>query len=183
MLTQWLLPIRQAPVYSIDSKSPWPLLFVVVASALLVHQRRRFPALLAAWAFFAVAVAPVLLYSARGQPLYLHDYHAYLPTLGFCVVAGAALARFPLPAAALAAGLGLVANAQARVWRDSTTLWRSALAVDPDSRHALFRLSLALQTEGRWEEAVVPAERLYALDPAKGEKILAAARAGLVRAR
>lgn len=178
--TKWLAPVKLLPVYEVGAGAGvWPLLGAAALTGGLVLLRRRRPELLAAWAFFCAALAPVLLFSAPGEPLALHDYHAYLACAGFAALAGAGLARVPAAGWLLVAGLAFGARAQALVWRDSETLWRATLAKAPASPHALFRLSLELQRQGRFEEALVPAEKLYALDERRGRSVLEAARAGV----
>jgi Flp pilus assembly protein TadD len=54
---------------------------------------------------------------------------------------------------------------QSEVWKDSETLWRYALAIDPQSAFAHFQLGAALSAVGRTEEARTEIERAVELLP------------------
>lgn len=146
-------------------------LAVVLAFALAFGLRRRMPALLAALVAFAVIVSPVLGVLQSGPQL-VADRYSYLSGLPLALLAGGALvalAARAAPGRALALGVGglwigavaLLGASQVRVWRDSETLWRHALAVDPGSAFAatklaqveLARADLAAEAGGR-EDAV-----------------------------
>lgn len=173
---KWIAPARLLPVYETSaSAAALAVVAALTVGAWLVRRRR--PELFAAWAWFVAALLPVLAFSEPGRPIALHDYHAYLACAGFAVLAGAGLSRAPVLGFVLCAGLAFGARAQSLTWRDSETLWRAALAKTPDSPHALFRLALELRRQGRTAEALVPAERLYALDPERGRSIVSALKA------
>jgi tetratricopeptide (TPR) repeat protein len=61
--------------------------------------------------------------------------------------------------------LGALTAAQTRVWRDSTTLWRHAVALDPASAFAHFHLARALAIFGQRQEARAEFDRAIALVP------------------
>ncbi|HEV8112725.1 MAG TPA: tetratricopeptide repeat protein [Planctomycetota bacterium] len=107
--------------------------FVVLLTAALVAARRRAPGLLAAWIAYAIAIAPVLGFAQAG-PQIAADRYSYLACLPFALLAGVAAARWVHPAlvGVVLAALAAATFAQARVWRNSTSLWEHAIAIDPD---------------------------------------------------
>jgi Tfp pilus assembly protein PilF len=177
---------------------------VVALTAALVSLRRRWPAALAAWIAYAVALTPVLGLVQVWRQIVAERY-SYLACLGFALLGGGALlsllrrastARAPAtasraPAATpsvatrppadappalagraaaivAAAALLLLALAaltarQVHVWHDSETLWRSALASQPDNYLAHQSLGVELVRQGRLREAEESYRRSLAL--------------------
>ena len=167
-----LAPFRLSPLYSLPAKIDflaWPFLlsglFVAAATAAVFALRRRWPSLPAAWAFYVATLLPVLGFAQYGPQL-AADRYSYLPSLGLAVLAAGALARlWPLKgprawkAAALAVGallLGLssLSRRQVEVWRDSESLWRRVLSMDPRSAIAQNNMGNLLAAQGRKEESV-----------------------------
>jgi Tfp pilus assembly protein PilF len=54
---------------------------------------------------------------------------------------------------------------QSLLWRNSETLWRHALSIEPDSAIALNNLGVVLTQAGRMDEAAITLERALAVDP------------------
>ncbi len=121
---------------------------VSVVFALLFH--RRWPAASFCIVWMGITLAPVL--NARWMAAnVLTERYLYLPSVGFCWLAGWAAkrawdllgeklkARTPLRATLCAAGIALAALgatktwARNRIWRDDTTLYTKTLETDPDS--------------------------------------------------
>ncbi len=151
---KFLLPIRLSPMYELPARvdlTAWPflaaLLGLVGVTAALVLARARRPWALAAWTYSALMVLPVSGVVHAGSQL-VNDRYSYLSGIGFAVLAGGGVlgvlrlrARGRVSAAtgsALAGGatlivvtLGLGAWTQTHVWRDSETLWRWAVEMDP----------------------------------------------------
>jgi tetratricopeptide (TPR) repeat protein len=170
-LSKWLAPMRLMPVYdvaaagnSLGISGVLAAVGVLALTAGFVVLRRRWPAGLAGWAFYLLALAPILAFSSSDGPIHMHDMHAYLACMGFPLLAAAglerALDRASRPTAvfaialALLLALGAQARVQAGVWRDSETLWRHALAIEPTRNDAIYRLGRVLQDEGRYDEAI-----------------------------
>ncbi len=172
-LARTLLPTSLSPLYPLErqlvEREPLYLAGAVASLALtlvLIGLRRRWPGLLGAWLAYAVLVAPVVGFTQSGPQL-VADRYSYLACMPFALLIAVGLERLALrlrpPArralavgVALAlAGLGGLSWHQARIWRDGETLWRHAVALDPES--PLLRLSLAntLREEGRFEPALV----------------------------
>ncbi|HEY7203756.1 MAG TPA: tetratricopeptide repeat protein [Methylomirabilota bacterium] len=154
---------------------------VVAVTALLLWQRRRWPAGLAAWLAYLVLLAPVSGLVQSGPQLVAARY-SYLAGLGFAVLVGAGvgwLARRALgpplawrwagvAGAVVAvglAGLGALTWSQTHVWRDSETLWTYVVAVDPASSIAHNNLGFAYLQQGRLADAEREILTALRLDP------------------
>ena len=148
-------PVSLSPLYEMPARiSPLEPRFavalggVVLVTAVLIGLRGWWPAGLAAWMFSVLMLAPTSAIVRQGADL-APDRYSYLSGMGFAVlVGGAALGVIGLVrrgtvtrsmgwSAALAgfiaiAGLGISSWSYSQVWRESETLWRWALEVDPD---------------------------------------------------
>jgi hypothetical protein len=181
-LSKWLAPVRLMPVYEIGGASnPIGLsaasaaVAVVALTTGLVVLRKRLPSLLAAWVFYLLALAPILVFAEKGAPIYMHDMHSYLACMGFALVVGAGLCllfnRFtnPLPlfvvSVLLVLALGVKGRAQSGIWRNSEILWRNTLAIEPTSRIAILRLCMTLEDQGRNDEALALIRNQWKFDP------------------
>lgn len=184
-LWKTLVPVNLSPLYEFPARvDPFDLRFVLsggtvlAVTALAIALRRRFPALLAVWATYALVLLPVLGFFQNG-PQMAADRYTYLPMLAWTVLASAALARGwqawqarPLPAGAVALALVVVIVAlgaltwrQALVWRSPETLWRHAISVDASSAVAHSNLSAALERDGKLAEAIQESERALRIRP------------------
>lgn len=184
---RFLWPTNLSPLYEIPTeihlREPrflLPVLTVTLVTIALVALRRRWPAGLAAWAYSAIVVAPVSGVVHAGFQL-AHDRYSYLSGLGFALLAGSGLtlvvrarahAQLGRAAAIVVYGgttLALAAIAvgtiaQVRIWHDSETLWRSAVAVDEHCRVCAGNLGAVLARQGRYPEAIPLFRTAY--DPA-----------------
>ncbi|MGH7317740.1 MAG: hypothetical protein ACREJS_15940, partial [Candidatus Rokuibacteriota bacterium] len=151
---KFVLPIRLSPMYELPARvdlASWPFLSALLAvagvTAALVLGRARWPGGLAAWTYSALMVLPVSGVVHAGSQL-VNDRYSYLSGIGFAVLAGAgvlgvlrlrARGRVSRTTVSVLAGgaalsvltLGLAASSQTQVWRDSETLWRWAVEMDP----------------------------------------------------
>jgi tetratricopeptide (TPR) repeat protein len=175
-----LLPLGLSPLYLLDLEleplSPRYILSalaVLAASAGAWAARRRAPALAAAWLAYALLIAPFLGLASNGIHL-AADRYSYAACLPFALLGGAALERWGrrAPRAALAAGLALLLTLsaltfrQARVWRDSESLWTRVVAVEPASYVGWTKLGLARASRGASEQAIADLTRAIELRPA-----------------
>lgn len=137
---------------------------LVLISAGVWFARKPGPYLITGWLWFLGMLVPVIgLVQVGGAAL--ADRYTYLSATGIFIIVtfgGCALARrfhFPkmiLPAVAvliLAACVALTEN-QLRFWRNGETLFRHAIGVTRDNDVALVDLGVALDAQGRFEEAV-----------------------------
>jgi len=151
---KFLWPAPLSPIYElptrVDPLAPrflLPVIAFLVVTGVLVAVRRRWPGGLAAWAYSALMVLPVSGVVHAGFQL-AHDRYSYLSGLGFAVLAGAALGwvlgagergRLRPPLVGLLMGVAVLVLLtwsaeswrQCRIWRDSESLWRWAVDVDP----------------------------------------------------
>jgi Flp pilus assembly protein TadD len=154
-LEKTAFPIALSPLYElptrIDPLAPRflvSIVAVVAMTALFVLLRRRWPAGLALWSCYVAFLLPVSGLVVHQGPQLVTDRYSYLAGLPWALLAGAgvgwlvtAAARGAVPArlARVAGGvavtglvgLGVLSWQQTEVWRDTDTLWRHALDLDP----------------------------------------------------
>ena len=151
----------------------WPFMVsaavVLAVSIVALVVSRRWPALLTVWVAYVAVLLPVLGIVGV-QTLIAADRYTYLACLGWTLLAGGLLVSavelhaagrlgrrtMTLVAPAVLAVpivLGALAWTQARVWRNSETLWAHTVAVTPSAR-AQFNWGVYLRNEGRSAEAV-----------------------------
>lgn len=145
----------------------------VIVSVVLIVWRRRWPWALAAWLAYCITLAPVSGILHNGPQL-VADRYSYLPCLAGAVLFGAATARLAdgrlrHVATALTAlwivVLGTLTWGQAAVWRDTDSIWRQALAVDPECAFCHRQWGAVLGNRGALEPALVHFEQALALRP------------------
>lgn len=122
------------------------------------------PHLLFGWCWFTISLLPVIGIIQVGGQAYA-DRYVYIPHIGLFVAIvweiyswknsskSVGLARTILVSIALLA-CGWLTFQQTQVWKDSKTLWRHALSINPDNGRAHLSLANTLQTLGENEEAV-----------------------------
>ena len=149
-------------------------------TALTLAYARRAPYVLVGWLWFLGMLVPVIGIVRQGDQA-MADRFTYLPSIGlFVLVAWAAEActrgrraarRASVVGGMLALAACLAATAQQiGYWEDSETLFAHALAVDPDNYVAHANLGVALDADGRHDEAMAHFARAIAAQPtyAKG---------------
>jgi Flp pilus assembly protein TadD len=114
------------------------------------------------------------------------DRNTYVPCMGFALLFGALAAsvvrawrrgalRTPIVAVSVGigalwiGGLALGARAQSSVWRDSETLWRYAITVDPGCAICHHNLGIILASRGDLTGAQALLDRAIALRPDRSE--------------
>jgi protein O-mannosyl-transferase len=145
-----LSPLYEAPAQAgpLQGRFLISLIGLLVVTAILIVFRHRFPGGLAAWINSALVVAPVSGLAHSGSQL-VSDRYSYLAGLGFALIAGYAVpwvvrlrrqgrVRGWVSTAAMVglslavATLAFSAREQTGIWRDSETLWRWAVDLDPE---------------------------------------------------
>jgi Flp pilus assembly protein TadD len=178
-----LSPLYELParIRLLDAEFLWPTVGVIAVTAILLLGRRRLPGALAAWLHSMIVLAPVSGIAHAGHQL-AHDRYSYLSGLGFAVLAGTGVtwlgrqrargrvSRWVLGTAVTAvvlalAGLGASTWVQSRIWRDSESLWRSAVTAHPTCALCRQKLGSVLQTAGLHREAEAELTRAIALRP------------------
>src|SRR5439155_1582139 len=156
------LPARVNPL---DWPFLGPALAVTVLTAALDALRRRWPAGLAVWMYYAIALGPVIGIVHSGYQL-ANDRYSYLPALGLALMFGglagvaareAAAARLrPIIAGAIGVagvawlgGLAVLTFNQVQIWHGSDRLWR--FAIDGAPRCVACHTNLGIQLVRRDE--------------------------------
>jgi tetratricopeptide (TPR) repeat protein len=183
-----LVPFGLSPLYELPAQvNPleWRFLASAVAAGAITLGfflfRRRWPAGLAVWVYYAITLAPASGIVHNGHQL-ANDRYSYLSCLGWALLVGLgvgavvrakesamlrpALARFVAGGAALwFIGLGTLTWHQVQVWRDTDTLWRYALESDPNCSICRGNLGSYLANQGYPALAIEHLERALALRP------------------
>jgi len=186
-----LLPLRLSPFYQPYPRpnifSPFDFPFVISAIVVLaitvgsLALRKGWPALLTSWACYIVVVSPVLGLAQSG-PQFVADRYTYLSCVSWALLAGAGAllalrrnSRLPdsqekiLLTSGLAGLLLLVLGAltwnQTYIWRNSESLWRHAVSVNPRSTRAQVYLGVILKSQNKFQEAVDHFEQALRIDP------------------
>lgn len=182
-----VIPTGLSPEYELRGAIQWTeprfamaLAAVVAISAAAWTLHRRWPAGAAVWTTYLALLVPVSGLVHTGHHL-VADRYTYLACLPWAVLAGSGViplvdlrARTVAPRARTLArgvvivalvGLGTLASLQATVWRDTETLWRHALDVDPDCVLCHNQLGADLGNRGLLAPAIAHFERAVALRP------------------
>jgi tetratricopeptide (TPR) repeat protein len=184
-----VIPTGLSPLYPVQPFTGlWnlPLLlsvaFVLSLTVALFVLRRRWPAGLAGWSFYALLLMPLSGIVAFG-PYRVADRFSYVPSLSSAMLAGSAVfycwrlwssGRLGLRvlvltqsfAVLLLIALGTLTWGQTQIWRDSERLWRHALATNEESSFAHNNLGLALAERGDVMQAITHFRRAVQIDPA-----------------
>ena len=178
-----LSPLYELParIHLLDARFLYPAIVVIVVTVVLVVGHRRVAGALAAWLQSIIVLAPVSGIAHAGHQL-AHDRYSYLSSLGFAVLAGAGVtwlgrqrargrvSRWVFASTSLAvvlalAGLGASTWVHARIWHDSESLWRAAVAADPACALCRSKLGNVLLSAGLPREAEAELTRAIALRP------------------
>lgn len=131
----------------------------VLATAAVISMRRRLSELLVGWLWFVLAMAPVI------GIIPMADRYTYFSSVGLLIafvwLGGKGLERLRMPrvavaavALALCAAYGVGGFRQVARWKDSATLYRYALAVNPDNYMALNQMGYLYMSSGNCRDAV-----------------------------
>jgi protein O-mannosyl-transferase len=188
-LWKTLAPIGLSPLYPLRPfAGPWSWLFLATGGIFLSLTvglfilRRRWPAGLAAWAFYMLLLLPVSGIVAFG-PYAAADRFSYIPCALWAVLPGMGLvyawklkisrrmsertlAGAQVLAAATVVALAALTWHQSQVWKDSERLWRHALSIEERSSFAHNNLGLVLADRGALPQAVNEFRRAVQIDPA-----------------
>lgn len=143
-----------------------PVALAVIALAVVAV--RRWPGCrlaVAGLAWFAVLLGPSAV--AVASTGVAADRYAYLPLFGLALALATAVHRRPVAVAAAALGaLWLwLAIAQVPAWRDNRALYTHAVAREPDSSLAHYRLAYLDAQAGDWDAALPRLAHAVELDP------------------
>ena len=178
-VSKTLWPSRLALFYPHpDSFNPWTVLgalvFLLAISAFVVSQRRR-RYLVVGWLWFLGTLVPMIGLIQVGVQA-MADRYAYLPLIGLFIMICWGVADWSeqrrispawLASASIAALLALtvVARIQLNHWSNNVALWSHTLQVTGPNFIAENSLGVALEREGRIEEAIPHFRAALAIDP------------------
>ncbi len=184
-VAQLFWPVGLTPFYrhTGGESGPWRALagasLLVGMLALSSASLRRRPYLAVGCLWYLGMLVPVLGFVQVGAQAHA-DRYTYLPQIGLCLALvfgvaefcegrGIRAGRLAGSLIALLAALGTSSALQARHWRDSESLWKHALAVDPRNHVALFSLGLERDRQGRLEAAAELYRQAIELEPRYAE--------------
>jgi tetratricopeptide (TPR) repeat protein len=144
-------------------------------SAVVMWQRRKQPWLLTGWVWYLVMLLPVLGIIQVGNQAHA-DRYTYLPGIGIYAaitwLAGECGARLRAGRAVVGClmvtvltVLMICAWKQTTYWQNGETLWTHALACTTDNFEACNGLGVALNQEGRVDEAITCLEKAVQINP------------------
>ena len=161
-------PVNLAPLYPFPEHGvPWPNIAVAVlvlaAITALVVRLRAWRWLAVGWLWYLVALLPVIGLVQVGVQA-MADRYTYLPHIGLYIMlawtAEELTANLPLRRWFWAAALVLLipvliqaTAAQTATWKDSETLWTSALKANPEIALAENNLGYIVECRGQFDEA------------------------------
>ena len=181
-LQNFFLPVNLCAIYPMPEKIPALQVALSVATLILIsaiawHWRTTKPYCLVGWLWFLGTLVPVIgLVQVGGAAM--ADRYTYIPSIGFFIalvfLADDFFARLPTPKIITAAAAVIIAVAcilatekQLQFWRDSETLFRRAIAVTQHNDVALVNLGVALDAQGRFEEALVAYHQAEKIAPGR----------------
>ncbi len=174
-------PVGLSPIYEFRPGIDWSAVLaaigVLALSALLFAARERHRGLFNAWIACLVLLAPVCGIAQSGLQRFADRYtYAAAMALALCVGVGLArLVEFSAVRRARWIGLALIvvlfvgesiASArQTEYWRDSETLWRRAVAIDPRSFIGWHNLATTLHRAERKQESAQAERTSIEIEP------------------
>ena len=180
-LEKIVAPVRLSILYPENDIVWWPQALAALAALAAVMgylwgQREKRPYVTVGGLWFLIALFPVI----RGVRLGLAQYAnrwTYLPLIGLGIALAWTAAEWsgrPRARRWMAVACGLVlglcwvgTHAQLPWWRNSETIFRRAVELDPSSHFAQNSLGLALVDAGRMEEGEVHIRQAVLLKPGK----------------
>ena len=189
VVPQGLSPLYEAPikVSLLDRQFFLPALGVTVVTVTVVALRKRWPAGLAVWAYYAIALGPVIGIVHSGHQL-TNDRYSYLPGFAFAlvfgavagaVVRGSAAGKLRPPFVRALTGLGMLwlcglaylSVQQVQIWRDTETLWRYALDSQPNCSVCHGNFGAYLSLRGDLQLALAEFQRVLELRPGEPKAV------------
>jgi Flp pilus assembly protein TadD len=173
-------PVGLSPIYSFPSRialvfsSVFVLALTIVAVVLLRRRKERF--WLLAWGFYLVFLVPTILGRESAGIQAWADRYSYLPSVAPAILVGSLVFwiwRLGGRALRVSTGglsvvlvgaLALSTTRQVRVWHDTETVFRHAVAASPMALMAHANLGMVLAAAGKPDEAIEALERAMALN-------------------
>ncbi len=153
-----------------EARALLSLAAVAAGVAAALFARRRAPLVAFGTLWFLVTLLPVL------QIVPFHElaaeHYLYLPSVGFCLLAGLAFERLRawagprvawIPLGVVLALFAVRTVARNPDWRDSETFWRRTLESAPRCARAHFNVGMVHAQRAEWKEAAAWIERAVAI--------------------
>ncbi|MGC2421470.1 MAG: tetratricopeptide repeat protein [Candidatus Acidiferrales bacterium] len=166
------------PPNSMGWKFIGSMVMIGVLAYAMFRMRKSQPLLAFSLAWFFITIAPVLAISQVSGNIFAERY-LYIPSLGFCILAGWAWLRvmerasrrtaFTIAYPALALVLifySVLIVRRIPDWRSNLRLYQKSALQSPDSAETQFDLGLTYYEMGQYDHALVPLQRVLALAPA-----------------
>jgi tetratricopeptide (TPR) repeat protein len=139
------------------------LIALILLTAVCWHIRKKRPYCLIGWLWFLGTLVPVIGIVQVGNQA-LAERYTYVPFIGLFIaivwLAGDAVANYPkikagilLLAVVVIVACAVKTDAQVKVWKDTVTLLRHSLEIDPRGEFTNTFLGIAYMRQGRFAEA------------------------------
>lgn len=171
LILPWPLRVYYSPH---ELAVTWVTLLAVPGLAALfffIARRGQKKQALFAAIWILIFLLPALMPDQRGGAL-LAERFLYLPSVGFCLMAGTFAGTWPGKRGILAGGLCLVVAIMAigtihqnRVWKDEISLFKEHKRVSPLSPQGYYNLGTVLAEQGRHLDAVTEFQSAIRVDP------------------
>lgn len=150
--------------------------FLCLISGMVWRQREHRPYLLVGWLWFLGSLVPVIGIVQVGSQAHA-DRYAYVPMIGLLVAGVWTLAEFvqrkptrvkwaQAGALAVVGIFAVVSRKQIMYWSSDHDLWLHAFQVTTGNYLAANKVGVALQNEGKYDEALFYFERAFHINPA-----------------
>lgn len=176
-----LIPVYEVPLWFsiINTDYFFPAAFFILILVCLVYYRRN-RWLIFAFAFYFFSIFFLLRYDYGNDATFVADRFMYLPSVGFCVLFGAAVGNVfgwsskrsklvtglvVLCLAVFFAVLGRQTFSQSKIWSKSYSLWEQQMRYHPNSFIALNNFATAYCDQEEYKNAVAKYKSLAAKDP------------------
>ncbi len=180
-IAKMILPSGLAVFYPFPHAVPsWQFfgatLILICATFMVIWARDRAPYLVVGWLWYLGTLVPVIGLFQQGLWPAFADRFAYIPLIGlFLIVAWgsydlAVRWRFSkafvgIVGAVVLIALGSITWVQAGRWKNSRVLFEYAVQVTRDNHLAHYNLGLALQREGKTDQAVLQFQKALRIMP------------------
>jgi tetratricopeptide (TPR) repeat protein len=180
-IAKMILPSGLAVFYPFPHAVPsWQFfgatLVLICATLLVIWAGGRAPYLITGWFWYLGTLVPVLGLFQQGLWPALADRFAYIPLIGLFMIAAwgshdlavrwrLSKGFVEIAGAAVLIALGSITWAQVGLWKNSGTLFQYAVQVTKDNHLAHYNLGLALQQEGKTDQAVLQLQKALQIMP------------------
>jgi tetratricopeptide (TPR) repeat protein len=164
-------PFERVPLWQVIGSG----LVILGLSAFFIRKGRHYPYLPVGWFWFLLTFAPMIGLFKRG-PGYIADRHMYLPMIGLLLLIAWGVPELFKNFRSRRVGLSVLAGLslfllsiltfrQIGFWKDSVTLFYNTVNVTPENHYAYNNLGVALDLEGKSDDAVLCFREALRINP------------------